>query len=984
MRNNRLFVSGKVFRFSALLISFTLAACGGAKKGKKVVDDEDLPSEIQFSISPTAGTLAVSNTLQFEAKNAANPVSYLVLSGPASIDDSGLLTAGSDAGTVVVQAEDALSRTAQATITINPALEISPTSGTLAVNQVQDFSASGGVPPYSYSIVSGGGSILASSGRFTAPSAAADVVLRVTDSLLNTAEASVTVVDPVKIAPTTKTLAVGNSYTFGASGGVPPYVFALVSGGGAIDPASGQYMAPMSVGSAVVRVIDSLNSMAEATITINPALTMNPSSWEMMVLETKTFSAAGGVPPYIYSVTGGGGAIDPSSGLFTAPAQADDVSIQVVDSLGNTAQASVSVIASVEISPSPAYVLVSGSLTFTASGGDGDYTFSVVSGGGTIDPESGDYTAPPTGGPVVVQVMDGKGVKAQSQVTVYDELLINPSSVVLAEDNVFTFTATGGWGAKTFSVVSGGGVVDPITGEYQAPSMTGIAVVRVTDSLGNTSDADVTINGALNISPVTFKMATYSVKTFTVNNGVAPYSFAVVSGDGSVDPVTGVFTAGSTAGPVILRATDDLGNYVDAEIAVVEPVKVATGNGTACVVFNDGSLKCWGANGSGQLLIGNTTNKGDNANEMGTNLPFADLGAGRSVKDLSVGLDHVCAILDNDKVKCWGANSYGQLGYGDTSGRGGSANTSGDNLPYVDLGTNRTAKKVFAGHGHTCAILDDDSAKCWGRNNQGQLGLGDKNSRGDGANEMGDELDSVNLGSGRTVKAMALGSLHTCAILDNNTAKCWGRNNYGQLALGNTTTRGDNPNEMGNNLATINLGTNRTAKAVVAGVSHTCFLLNNDQVKCWGRSNQGQLGYGNTNSIGDSSSEVGDSVSNVSLGSGLSVLQISSTHNHNCVKVSTNLVKCWGRNNNGQLGIGNTNSIGDGSNEMGDQLAVADLGGEVESVSAGRQFNCALMANKRVKCWGGAGSGALGNGSTNSHRGDGANEMGDQLPYIDL
>ena len=82
---------------------------------------------------------------------------------------------------------------------------------------------------------------------------------------------------------------------------------------------------------------------------------------------------------------------------------------------------------------------------------------------------------------------------------------------------------------------------------------------------------------------------------------------------------------------------------------------------------------------------------------------------------------------------------------------------------------------------HTCVILDDDSVKCWGfLNNVGQLGLGDTTSRGDGSNEMGDNLPAVNLGTGRTAKAIATGSSHTCAVLNDDSVKCWGyRDNSG-------------------------------------------------------------------------------------------------------------------------------------------------------------------------------------------------------------
>ena len=126
------------------------------------------------------------------------------------------------------------------------------------------------------------------------------------------------------------------------------------------------------------------------------------------------------------------------------------------------------------------------------------------------------------------------------------------------------------------------------------------------------------------------------------------------------------------------------------------------------------------------------------------------IGTGRTVKQISISNSGTCALLDNDKVKCWGMNGYGRLGYGDTTNRGNGPNEMGDNLPYVDLGTGRTVLAVAQGNGpdggwRTCALLDNNKLKCWGQGYM--LGYGDTTNRGDGPNEMGDNLPYVDLGS---------------------------------------------------------------------------------------------------------------------------------------------------------------------------------------------------------------------------------------------
>ena len=141
-------------------------------------------------------------------------------------------------------------------------------------------------------------------------------------------------------------------------------------------------------------------------------------------------------------------------------------------------------------------------------------------------------------------------------------------------------------------------------------------------------------------------------------------------------------------------------------------------------------------------------------------------------------------------------NSKGQLGIGNTDNMGDSSVEMGDNLPSVNLGTGRTATATAAGREHVCAILDDSSVKCWGRNNQGQLGLDNTDDMGDGSGEMGDNLPSINLGTGRTANAIALGDYHSCAKLDNSSIKCLGGNQGGKLGIGNANNIGDSSEEM--------------------------------------------------------------------------------------------------------------------------------------------------------------------------------------------
>jgi len=278
----------------------------------------------------------------------------------------------------------------------------------------------------------------------------------------------------------------------------------------------------------------------------------------------------------------------------------------------------------------------------------------------------------------------------------------------------------------------------------------------------------------------------------------------------------------------------------------------------SCAILDDGTVKCWGNNLFGQLGGGSV-----------------DLGTGRTATVISAGDEHTCALLDDATVKCWGNNDYGQLGQGDLVSR----NSVGDALPAVDLGTGRTARQVAAGSSNTCALLDDFTVKCWGVNGYGQLGLGDTTSRGGAAGEMGDNLPAVNLGISRTATQIAVGHEHACAILDNATVKCWGYNVFGELGLGDTERRGDGANEMGDSLTAVDLGSSHTALQIVVGNSdyildstvgtHSCAILDDNTLKCWGSNAFGQLGFidaFNDTAIGNNPGEMGDALQAVNLG----------------------------------------------------------------------------------------------------------------------
>ena len=411
------------------------------------------------------------------------------------------------------------------------------------------------------------------------------------------------------------------------------------------------------------------------------------------------------------------------------------------------------------------------------------------------------------------------------------------------------------------------------------------------------------------------------------------------------------------------------------------------GESHTCVVLDGGELKCFGSNAAGQIGSGGTATLGDSTAEMGDTLVAVSLGTGRTVRSVSTGTIHTCALLDNGTVKCFGEGDNGRLGYGSTSDIGRTSFAMGDALPAVDLGTGRTATLLATGAAHTCALLDNGSVKCWGLNDDGQLGVGDTDARGDGAGEMGDALPAVSLGlaSGVSVTGIVAGDAHTCVLLSNGGVKCWGSGANGRLGSGDENSRGDEAGEMGAVLAVVDLGTGRTAKALSAGGSHTCAIRDTNDVVCWGYGLSGRLGTGNGDDVGSVAGQMGDSLTSVALGTGRTAIALSAGSAHTCAVLDDSTTKCWGNGGNGRLGTGSQNDLGDQPGELGDSLSAIALGTGRSSrtVVASVAHTCVVLDMFALKCFGLGTSGRLGSGGT-STLGDAGAEMGDNLLAVNL
>ena len=379
------------------------------------------------------------------------------------------------------------------------------------------------------------------------------------------------------------------------------------------------------------------------------------------------------------------------------------------------------------------------------------------------------------------------------------------------------------------------------------------------------------------------------------------------------------------------------------------------GDSHTCAVLAGGRVRCWGFNRNGQLGYGNEATVGDDE-APGARGPV-DLGAGRTATSIAVGNFHSCAVLDDSTVRCWGSGIEGQLA------RLQNLTDLGDNespasAPPIDLGSGRTAKAITAGGGHSCAILDDSNLRCWGYGYLGRLGYGNQDAVG--TDQTPGSVGPVSIGAGRTAVAVTAGNDHTCALLDDGNVRCWGQNTEGQLGYGNTAHIGDD--ELPSSVAPVNLGQGRTATAISAGRAHTCAVLDDGSVRCWGDGAQGQLGYGNTADVGDT--ETPASVPPVDLGLGRTATAIAAGRDHTCALLDQGDVRCWGEGQWGALGLGGLVAIGD--TETPASVPTVALGGGRHAVALalGARHTCARLDDAGVRCWGYAENGRLGYCST--------------------
>jgi alpha-tubulin suppressor-like RCC1 family protein len=358
-----------------------------------------------------------------------------------------------------------------------------------------------------------------------------------------------------------------------------------------------------------------------------------------------------------------------------------------------------------------------------------------------------------------------------------------------------------------------------------------------------------------------------------------------------------------------------------------------------------------GAAGRGKAEGGNSGPASGGSGNSTT--PSGVAGGDHRAQDVSVGSDHICALLVDGSVLCWGSNNTGQLG--------ASTRASSSTKPVVvseisngialsagllhscalrvggqvqcwgsDKSSVSDVVEVSAGFNRTCVVVTGGELRCWGDNYHGALG--------DGTTTNSSEPVAVS-GISNAV-AVSTGYEHSCAVLADGTVACWGNNSNGELGNGSTAALADS-------LVPVPVTGINNAESISVGFGHSCVVLADKTLKCWGENNSGQLGDGTK-----TKQPVPVVVAGVT-----NAAKVSAGQDYTCALLSDGRIQCWGMNKYGQLGDGTTT----------DSLAPVEVAGggmQATAISCDSGRSCAVDTNGAVKCWGHNNDGKLGDGTT--------------------
>jgi alpha-tubulin suppressor-like RCC1 family protein len=379
--------------------------------------------------------------------------------------------------------------------------------------------------------------------------------------------------------------------------------------------------------------------------------------------------------------------------------------------------------------------------------------------------------------------------------------------------------------------------------------------------------------------------------------------------------------------------------------------QVAADQDTSCVRLNTGRARCWGYNGDGQVgngtVVTPVTRPSVVKNPAGT-------GPLTGVRSVDVGGYISCAVLTTGQARCWGGNDSGQIGDGTI--------VDPRRLPRVvrnpsGSGPLTGVVQIAAGDQHTCALLGSGQVRCWGHNAVGELGTG-----GPSPDRRLPQVVLNRTGTGPLtgVAQIDVASQRTCARLRNGQARCWGNNDGG--ALGNASDESSGLPVVVKN--TGGTGPLTGVSQLSVGDSNVCARLTNGQARCWGYNSSGQVGDGTSGT----DRTIPTVVRNVAgTGPLQGVTQIDLGNGSTCARLGNGQVRCWGNNVHGQVGDGTS-----GTNRLLPVVVTNPAGSaplaNVTQLQVGATHVCARVVGGELRCWGRNDRGQVGDGTSGTDR----------------
>jgi len=530
--------------------------------------------------------------------------------------------------------------------------------------------------------------------------------------------------------------------------------------------------------------------------------------------------------------------------------------------------------------------------------------------------------------------------------------------VVTAVDGIAGVTSLGSESAVSAEVSA-----TPTTGSAISVSLSPSGAQTV--AAGGTIPFTVTVNGSTNqnvtwtISPSTGCGSVSSANVYTAPTPTATLTCTLTA--------TSVATPAATSSPVVVTVSAESVTLTSISLAPLNMTIAAgaTQQFTATGHYSDGSTQglttqvTWassnqsdatisnaaGTNGLATGVAAGTTTISATYSTFGTTTNLTVTGGSTTVTALSTGIQGpMCALLSDGTAKCWGPDSFGQLGDGTT-------NSAIDSTPVLatTVSAANPAKSISLGLA-TCAALTDGTIRCWGSNNAGDLGNGTTTN----------SLTAVTAysNSANPAKQVSVNIYAACAVFHDGTVDCWGNDGGNPAAplLGNgsTTTYSLTPTPV-SNISAVN-----PATTVSVGSSSACALMAGGTVQCWGSNNHGELGTGAPGP--DSCDGLPCSTVPVPVAglSGVTMISVGGLADVVCAVKNDGTVWCWGSNTYSQLGYATTEPY------VASPMQVTGISGSATAVSVGYSSVCVLLSDGTIQCWGNDQDSQIGNpASTN-------------------